>query len=518
MANPYVPDLPEAAQARLAAARDLLVQGRSDEVQRTAADLIAAFPDTPQVLAMAGQIYAWTEDDEAARPLLDRAVALAGDDFGVRYQVGAILTEDLAEHAAALDVLAPIREVHPREVALLESAAYRGMGDYPAALEALDRAADAPADTMEHIADWPDLSEAVIAVDRAGVLLEDNQPDAARAAADAALMLYGDRSQAAEALVLLAYIAERQNDRDAAARQYAAATERDPLNMDGWLGRIRIAISVKESDEVLDVIHQAMEHHPTNPQLVMTAVMLLSMLGDSEGVVEEWDRLLDHMPDNALARAMRGGALLQTGRYEEAESDALHALRLDPGNSMASAVLAQALIEQRRLPGALAVLERGLAANPDDVELLVLRSTVRLAHDDLVGAGADAARAVRLRPDHATAQAGLGHVQLAAGQFKEALVQFRKAHKLKPDDPTLHYNVAMGLAALDQCDEAVATLRQAAAQAPELLEEAETDPLLGPCLARSKRRAVLPIFPTLGGSSGGQLPRSQRAKGNKRKR
>src|SRR5437764_570600 len=104
MANPYVPNLPEAAQDRLKAARDLVAQGRADEVQRAAADLAAEFPTDPQVLAMAGQLYAWTEDDEAARPLLDRAVALAGDDFSVRYQVGAILSEDLAEHRAALEV------------------------------------------------------------------------------------------------------------------------------------------------------------------------------------------------------------------------------------------------------------------------------------------------------------------------------------------------------------------------------------------------------------------------------
>src|SRR5438477_358581 len=133
MANPYVPNLPEAAQARLAAARDLVVQGRTDEVQRAAADLAAEFPDNPQVLALA------------------------------------------------------------------EGAAYRGMEDYPAALEALDRAADAPADTMEHIPDWPDLSEAVIMVDRAGVLLAAGQLDEARAAAEAALTLYGDRPEAAEA-------------------------------------------------------------------------------------------------------------------------------------------------------------------------------------------------------------------------------------------------------------------------------------------------------------------------------
>src|SRR5262249_28945242 len=134
--------------------------------------------------------------------------------------------------------------------------------------------------------------------------------DAAEADARAALDLAPDGPQAPAAWGALAEIALARRDLPVARAAAQAALAQDPDFLPACLALVNPHTMDSTLPAALDTVHEAPAHHPTDPNLVLTAALIRGEMNDFAGAVTEWDHLLAALPDNPTALAMRGAVYL----------------------------------------------------------------------------------------------------------------------------------------------------------------------------------------------------------------
>jgi tetratricopeptide (TPR) repeat protein len=192
-------------------------------------------------------------------------------------------------------------------------------------------------------------------------------------------------------------------------------------------------------------------------------------------------------------------ALLQSGRYQDAEQRARELTVNQPNWGVAWKALGVALDLQRK--EALPVMQRAAELLPEDAEAHANLGAALLKSGRHIDAIASLRRAAQLRPDEADVLNNLGNALRAAGQVDEALASYqaavnarpghaglhhnlanmllsmgcpeqasqsyRRALELNPDLPEVHNNLAIALLAIDRAGEALAHARRAMELAPE---------------------------------------------------
>lgn len=104
--------------------------------------------------------------------------------------------------------------------------------------------------------------------------------------------------------------------------------------------------------------------------------------GRWDNAVRWYQRVLELVPDHALAESELGAALLLLGRPAEAEAHLRHAIVLDPTDATAHNRLGRALAGQNRLADALPLFEQAVRLQPQAAELhLDLAVTLRRLGD-----------------------------------------------------------------------------------------------------------------------------------------
>lgn len=451
--------------------------GQIVEARADADRLAGAFPDSAQALAVAGELYLTLQAPDEGRPLLERALALAGPaGEEIRFRVAqGYERAGIADRALALyDALVGW---HPRAVLLARGRLRGSTGDTAGALADLDRALAEPPDDGEETAE----TRAQALIDRAHIHFGMSRWGGVQADAQAALDLLENVPLAAEAWSLLASCAQIAGDLPFARHASEQAVHLDPRQELAWMTLSTTYVAEGDAEGALDVLHRGQALNPLNHNLVLTAVLLRTELSDHEGVVAEWDRLLAQTPADPTALAMRGTALVRLGRHAAAGADLARALALEPTNVIALQGRADLLMEDEKPADAVAVLNQALALQPTDTDVLLQRAEALVELEDLTGAGADFARVLELDPENDTALSGLGMVQMAQGQFTQALRSYEAAQRLDPAAPIALYNLAMAQAALNHCPQALDLLRRAVTADPDLLAEARNDPFLDSC-------------------------------------
>ena len=140
-------------------------------------------------------------------------------------------------------------------------------------------------------------------------------------------------------------------------------------------------------------------------------------------------------PGDDAAHEARARALLTLGRLEEAEADAMDAVRLDPEEVRYRELLAE--IQSRRGEHADAAAEYARLAqrDPRQVAWTVAEAAERIEAAD-AGKGVEAARrAVRLDPGNFDAQLALARGLIHLGDPAAALPDAIRAADLRPGDP-----------------------------------------------------------------------------------
>lgn len=206
--------------------------------------------------------------------------------------------------------------------------------------------------------------------------------------------------------------------------------------------------------------------------------------GNDEGVVAALNRVLELVPDNLAARTRRAYALLDLGRFEEAEAECRRILELDPSHSAAHLGLGRIEFEAGRFEQATEHFTKALEGQPEGSAIhhrigLALRRLGRreeaadhLARNQQIPVSyADplysAMQALNVSRKAVFAR---GAEAMRTGNPELALVAFEAALRALPDDPETVFNVAMALIDLGDKPAAEAQLREAIALDPDYRE------------------------------------------------
>ncbi|MDQ2854474.1 MAG: tetratricopeptide repeat protein [Chloroflexota bacterium] len=155
---------------------------------------------------------------------------------------------------------------------------------------------------------------------------------------------------------------------------------------------------------------------------------------DPERAVATASQRLAERPGDDAAHEARARALLTLGRLEEAEADAMDAVRLDPEEVRYRELLAE--IQSRRGEHADAAAEYARLAqrDPRQVAWTVAEAAERIEGSDAAKAVEVARRAVRLEPGNFDAQLSLARGLIHLGDAAGALTAAKRASDLRAAD------------------------------------------------------------------------------------
>ena len=154
---------------------------------------------------------------------------------------------------------------------------------------------------------------------------------------------------------------------------------------------------------------------------------------------------LQQRPGDDAAHAQRARALLALDRLQEAEADAMDAVRLDPDEVRYRELLAE--VQSRRGEHADAAAEYALLArrDPRQVAWTVAEAAERLDAAETEKGVEAARRAIRLEPANFDAQLALARGLIRLGNAAGALPASRRAADLRPGDAAGRETVADAL-------------------------------------------------------------------------
>jgi tetratricopeptide (TPR) repeat protein len=308
---------------------------------------------------------------DAARPLLDRGLAIAPDDADLLVSLGSVQRTS-GDHAGARATLERVLATDPaNEVAALElGEALRTAGDFSTS-ERVHRAA------LEHNPESPKLHHGLaLALEGQGRL----------AAALAAYRVAAERGPAQLEIAFNYALALTK-----AGRPVAAAAELDRLlamnPRDGAAHAVRgeLALERDDFDRAKRHLRRALELAPEFPRIGTLNASLEVRRGNRHATAGRYDDALGHyrralefdagFPD-ALANA--GIALLRLGRLAEAITSFERMVQVAPENPVGFLYLGQALIQQGDERRAREILQAGQTVAHRSDDLAVAEAIARL--------------------------------------------------------------------------------------------------------------------------------------------
>jgi len=175
--------------------------------------------------------------------------------------------------------------------------------------------------------------------------------------------------------------------------------------------------------------------------------------------IREFQRAQKLAADSLPLAADLGRALIQTGAWKDAETQAALILAKEPQNRDGLYISATALLGQGKVQEALAVLDTVPAGSaPSDLGRTTASALFRLGK---VPEAEQAFRAVLAKdPQDALSLAGLGAIQLSRNQPAEALKLYEQAKAIQPANPRVRQGVAIAQARLGHLPEAIKELEQ----------------------------------------------------------
>jgi tetratricopeptide (TPR) repeat protein len=188
--------------------------------------------------------------------------------------------------------------------------------------------------------------------------------------------------------------------------------------------------------------------------------------GDVDRAIADYDQIIEHDPNNPIARLRRASAYFQKREFDAALADYEKAVELDPKDEYAYLGRAGAYMAKEDIDRANADYGRVLLIHPDNFSAYVGRGLAYNAKDEPDRAIADCNRAIEISPEHGTGQFCRGHVYIAKGNTELALADFNQAIQFNPRDPRFYLGRASVFRARGDFEQALSNITQAIDLAP----------------------------------------------------
>jgi len=221
-------------------------------------------------------------------------------------------------------------------------------------------------------------------------------------------------------LALIHAVQNRQADAVAALRKAHAIDARDP-DVQFELGR-RVS-----GAEAVDLLRRALAGRPKWPEAQLELAIAQLRAGDAAGAEAALQAQIKANPNNPIAIAHHGAALVALGRYPEAEPVLRKALELVPNDYDTSYALAQLYERTQRYEDAFAQYRNAADLKRESPVPLIAAARLGLTLKRPLLSGALLDKALERTPRSAEALALYGDVHAARGDKKAARDHYQRA-------------------------------------------------------------------------------------------
>ena len=288
-----------------------------------------------------------------------------------------------------------------------------------------------------------------------------------QSAAEAVLLLGMDLLDRYPSLLLdYARIAETSGDHDTAVRRYAMVRHRSPTDAAGYLGEVRALCALNRHVEADAILGQAAERLPESPEILSTYAWLGQTRGEWDAVSRRWQSYRDRFPDHVMGYAVGSIALVELGRFAEADTVLRQGLIREPGHAELLGNYAWVAHRQSNWPEALTRWQTFRDHFPDNpagyANLgVVLRELKRYDEADAV-----LLDGLRRHPEHPELVGNYAWVAYHRQDWPEALQRWTAFRDLMPDHSLGHSQIMLIMGELGRFNEIVASTARAGGEDP----------------------------------------------------
>lgn len=245
------------------------------------------------------------------------------------------------------------------------------------------------------------------------------------------------------------------------------ALQIDPKQAEAWLLLAKIAEQQEEWPAAYSAYGKTVELAPENWEARVKLGSLQLASNQIDAALTEAEKVLAANPEDPSALALRGFIGARRGDLEAALRDAETALDKDPQHREALALLAQIRLQQEDLPAAKDTLETALAAHPEDLRLMLAMAGVSQQLGDSEATEAILRRLVEREPDTLDHRTRLAQYLNARGDAAGAEQVLRDAVAAMPGRSEPKLLLVELFAATRGPDAAIAELAALAANEPD---------------------------------------------------
>lgn len=210
-------------------------------------------------------------------------------------------------------------------------------------------------------------------------------------------------------------------------------------------------LGLEQTGEAVASLVQAIERSPGEPRLYETLRRIAVEQGRADLARDAFQEMVDGDPDDVLARAGLGWALLVDGQVELALELLEQAARGDSavaveGRLFVRLELGNAYMSAERFGEAAAALGEAAALDSNDVRLRLALGECRLRWGDLESAAVDFERALALSPNPGAAAARIAQIYHEVEARAAAIAYYERALEFTPDRVLVLNNLAWAYA------------------------------------------------------------------------
>jgi tetratricopeptide (TPR) repeat protein len=242
-----------------------------------------------------------------------------------------------------------------------------------------------------------------------------------------------------EARLALGLLLARQGDTNAALEQISIATTLEPSapNPAAKARAYRALAQLDRTAHPADARQALLEALKISPETLDDTLLTAEIAeasDDPKTAEEAYRRVLAAEPNSSAATAGLAHLLMREQKYADAEPLLRAALARDPDDPSLNSLLASALMSQDKSADAVALLKKLHTLKPADLAIGRMLADGLAQSSDYAGADAVYQQLLTASPQDAELLTAFGQNLIHEQKYPEALAVFQKATTLRPDD------------------------------------------------------------------------------------